>query len=152
MNKLIAANWKMNKNISEAISFIEEFKRLVSNEKNVEIVVCLPFTILEAISKQLKGSNIDLGAQNMHFEDEGAFTGEISAKMLKDIGIDLCIIGHSERREYFKEIREEVRCLDTTDPVCSHGDLPFQLWTKRRRWAAASMLTLLITSSTSSDP
>ncbi|MBI2652704.1 triose-phosphate isomerase [Candidatus Woesearchaeota archaeon] len=104
MKKLIAANWKMNKSISEAISFIEEFKRLVSNEKNVDIVVCSPFTSLQAVANKLKGSgNIKLGAQNMHFEDSGAYTGEISPLMLKDIGCEYVILGHSERREFFDE-------------------------------------------------
>lgn len=103
MKKLIAANWKMNKNIEESISFIKEFKKLIENIRDVEIVVCPPFTALQAVSNELKGSNIRLGAQNMHFEDAGAYTGEISPLMLKDAGCEYAILGHSERRNFFNE-------------------------------------------------
>ena len=103
MKKLIAANWKMNKTAKEAVSFIEELKELVKNEKDVDIAVCPPFTALSAVSKELKGSSIKLGAQNMHFEDSGAFTGEISSLMLKELGCGYVILGHSERREFFRE-------------------------------------------------
>ena len=103
MRQLIAANWKMNKTIKEAVSFISEFKKLIKNIKNVEIVICPPFTSLQAVSDELKGSNIDLGAQNMHFEDAGAYTGEVSPLMLKEIGCEYVVLGHSERREFFNE-------------------------------------------------
>ncbi len=103
MPKLIAANWKMNKTIEEAVSFIKEFKKLIDNEKNVEIVVCPPFTLLHEIKKLLKNPDIKLGAQNMHFEDAGAYTGEISPLMLKEIGCEYVLLGHSERREIFNE-------------------------------------------------
>ncbi|MBI2658858.1 triose-phosphate isomerase [Candidatus Woesearchaeota archaeon] len=103
MKKLVAANWKMNKTIEEAISFVKEFKKIIKNEKNAEIIICPPFTALAALSKELKNSKINLGAQNMHFEDAGAFTGEISPLMLKDIGCKYVILGHSERREIFNE-------------------------------------------------
>lgn len=103
MSKLIAANWKMNKTIAEAVSFIEEFNKLISNEKNAEVVICPPFTALQALSNKLKGSNLKLGAQNMHFENSGAYTGEVSPLMLKDIGCEYVILGHSERREIFNE-------------------------------------------------
>jgi len=103
MKKLIAANWKMNKNIEESISFIKEFKKLIENIRDVEIVICPPFTALQAVSNELKGSNIRLGAQNMHFEDAGAYTGEISPLMLKDAGCEYAILGHSERRNFFNE-------------------------------------------------
>jgi len=103
MQQLIAANWKMNKTINEAVSFISEFKKLIKDIKNAEIVICPPFTSLQAVSKELKNSNIKLGAQNMHFENAGAFTGEISPLMLKEIGCEYVILGHSERREFFNE-------------------------------------------------
>lgn len=98
MKKLIAANWKMNKTAEEAVSFIRGFKRL-ADAKNAEIVICAPFTALQAAAGELQGSNIELGAQNMHFESQGAFTGEISPLMLKGIGCKYVILGHSERRE-----------------------------------------------------
>lgn len=103
MQKLIAANWKMNKTFEESVSFIEEFKKIIKNKKNAEIVICVPFTLLSETKKILKGSDIKLGAQNMHFENSGAFTGEISPLMLKDSGCEYVIIGHSERREIFWE-------------------------------------------------
>ena len=99
MKKLIAANWKMNKTADEAVSFIKEFRKLVNNEKNVDVVICPPFTALNAVSDKLKKSNIKLGAQNMHHENSGAFTGEISPLMLKELGCRYVILGHSDRRE-----------------------------------------------------
>ncbi len=103
MQKLIAANWKMNKTAKEAVSFIKEFKKLVMGVKNAEILICPTFTILESVSKELKGTDIKLGAQNMHFEDSGAYTGEVSPIMLREIGCEYVILGHSERREFFNE-------------------------------------------------
>ncbi|HEY8361765.1 MAG TPA: triose-phosphate isomerase [Tissierellaceae bacterium] len=99
---IIAGNWKMNTTIKEGLELVEEIKRAKLNE-DVEVVLCVPFTSLLEIKKSLKGTNIKLGAQNMHWEDSGAYTGEISPLMLKDIGVDYCIIGHSERRQYFNE-------------------------------------------------
>jgi len=98
----IAGNWKMHKSIDEALAFIKAFKALKRNE-NVDVALCVPYLQLGILKQETEGTSIRIGAQNMHFEDQGAFTGEVSAKMLKDIGIDLCIIGHSERREYFNE-------------------------------------------------
>ena len=103
MKKLIAANWKMNKTVAEAVSAADELKKLAGKEKDADVVICPPFTALYAVAKELKGSNIKLGAQNMYFEDAGAYTGDISPLMLKDIGCEYAIIGHSERREFFKE-------------------------------------------------
>jgi len=95
----------MNKDIRESISFINNFKNLIKDNKN-EIVICPPFTILSHAKKLLKNTNIKLGAQNMYFEVEGAFTGEISAPMLKDVGCEYVILGHSERRQFFNESDE----------------------------------------------
>ncbi len=98
---IIAANWKMNKTIQESISFVKTLKKLIKSD--VEIVICPMFTALEAVSKELKGTKIKLGAQNCYFEEKGAFTGEVSPVILKDIGCEYVILGHSERRKYFKE-------------------------------------------------
>ena len=108
MKKLIAANWKMNKNAKEAVSFAKELKKLAKEDKNAEIVICPSFTLLSAVADELKGSNIRLGAQNMHFESSGAYTGEISPSMLKEIGCEYVILGHSERREHFNEGNESI--------------------------------------------
>lgn len=104
---IIAGNWKMNNTVDEAMNLIKGIK---NGERNadVEAVVCVPFTDLWQVKKEIEGTNIKLGAQNMHWEDSGAFTGEISPLMLKEIGIDYVIIGHSERRQYFNETDETV--------------------------------------------
>ena len=103
MKKLIAANWKMNKTAAEAVSTADELKKLAGKEKNADVVICPSFTSLQSVAKELEGSNIKLGAQNMHFEDSGAYTGYISPLMLKDTGCEYVILGHSERREFFGE-------------------------------------------------
>jgi len=104
---IIAGNWKMNNTISESIDLVEKIKSRNLNNM-VEVVVAVPFTSLYEIKKHLEGTSIKLAAQNMHWEDKGAFTGEISPLMLKEIGVDYCIIGHSERRQYFNETDETV--------------------------------------------
>ena len=104
---IIAGNWKMNNTILESLSLIDEIKKY-SMDKEVEVIVCVPFISLNEIKKAIEGTNIRLGAQNMHWEDKGAYTGEISPIMLKTIGVDYCIIGHSERRQYFGETDEMV--------------------------------------------
>jgi len=105
--KIIAANWKMNKTVSEAVEFVEALKPRVSNSEN-EVVLAVPFVCLPAVKKAVEGSNIKVAAQNMHWEEKGAYTGEISGSMLADLGVEYVIIGHSERRQYFAETNETV--------------------------------------------
>ena len=105
--KVIAGNWKMNKLPNEAIAFIEELVPLVKNTKN-EVVLCVPYTDLFYSLLVAQNTNIKIGAQNMHWEEKGAYTGEVSAEMLKSIGVEYVIIGHSERRQYFAETDETV--------------------------------------------
>ncbi len=100
--KVIAGNWKMNMLPNEAISMIEELSTLVKDTGN-EVVLCVPYTDLFYSLLTAQGTNIKIGAQNMHYEEKGAYTGEVSGSMLKSIGVEYVIIGHSERREYFNE-------------------------------------------------
>jgi len=100
---LIAGNWKMHNNIPESLDLVRKILYGVQNITVLDILVCPPFTALKSVYDLIKGSNIKLGAQNVHWEMKGAFTGEISPLMLKDVGCEYVIIGHSERREYFKE-------------------------------------------------
>lgn len=105
---IIAGNWKMFKTAQEAVDLVDSLKIELRDEKAVDTVVCPPFTSLHKVFEAIRGSNIGLGAQDMFWEEEGAYTGEISAKMLKDAGCGFCIIGHSERRTYFGETNETV--------------------------------------------
>ena len=105
--KVIAGNWKMNMLPNEAMKFIEDLAPLVKDTKN-EVILCVPYTDLFYALLTVQGTNIKIGAQNMHFEEKGAYTGEISAKMLKSINVEYVIIGHSERRQYFNETDETV--------------------------------------------
>ena len=105
--KVIAGNWKMNMLPNEAISYIEEFAPLVKDTQN-EVILCVPYTDLFYALLNVQGTNIKIGAQNMHFEEKGAYTGEVSAQMLKSINVEYVIIGHSERRQYFNETDETV--------------------------------------------
>lgn len=105
--KVIAGNWKMNKLPNEAMSFIEELIPLVKDTNN-EVVICVPYTDLFYTLLTAQNTNIKIGAQNMHFEEKGAYTGEVSGEMLKSINVEYVIIGHSERRAYYGETDETV--------------------------------------------
>lgn len=107
--KLIAGNWKMNNDIEESLKLVESFKSMSKDfDDRVTVLVCPPFTSLFSVKEALKGYNIKIGAQNMHYEDKGAYTGEVSPIMLKNMGVEYVIIGHSERRQYFNEVDESV--------------------------------------------
>ena len=105
--KVIAGNWKMNMLPNEAIQFIEELTPIAKQTQN-EIILCVPYTDLFYALLTAQNTNIKIGAQNMHYEESGAYTGEISGKMLKSINVEYVIIGHSERRQYFNETDETV--------------------------------------------
>tara|TARA_Y100000310_G_scaffold183350_1_gene183471 strand:+ start:262 stop:978 length:717 start_codon:yes stop_codon:yes gene_type:complete len=119
MAKLIAGNWKMNLSVNESIKLVEELK---SQSFENDVAVIPPFTSLSSVSEILKKSDISLGAQNMHFEDSGAFTGEISPLMLKDIGCKYVLVGHSERRQIFGETDDLVNKKLKT--AIKHGLIP----------------------------
>ena len=105
--KIIAGNWKMNKTPSEAVALVNELIPLVKNDE-VDVVFCVPAIDLVPVMEATKGTNIQVGAENMYFEESGTYTGEIAPNMLTDIGVKYVIIGHSERREYFAETNETV--------------------------------------------
>lgn len=105
--KIIAGNWKMNKTPSEAVALVNELKPLVAND-DVDVVFCVPAIDIIPAMEAAKGSNINIGAENMYFEESGAYTGEISPAMLTDAGVKYVVLGHSERREYFAETDETV--------------------------------------------
>ena len=105
--KIIAGNWKMNKTPSEAVALVEELKPLVANDE-VDVVFCVPAIDIVPVVEAAKGTNIQVGAENMYFEESGAYTGEISPNMLVDAGVKYVVLGHSERREYFGETNEDV--------------------------------------------
>ena len=103
--KIVAGNWKMNMTPSQAVKLVEELKPLVASD-SVDVVYCVPAIDIVPVVEACKGTNVAVGAENMYFEEKGAFTGEISAEMLVDAGVKYVIIGHSERRQYFAETNE----------------------------------------------
>lgn len=105
--KIIAGNWKMNKTPSEAVALVNELKPLVAND-DVDVIFCVPAISIIPCMEAAKGSNINIGAENMYYEESGAYTGEIAPNMLTDVGVKYVVLGHSERREYFAESDETV--------------------------------------------
>ena len=105
---IIAGNWKMNKNISESIDLANSINKSLCDVEGIEIVICPPFTSLSDVNEIVLESNIKMGAQDVYWEKEGAFTGEVSPNMLKNVGCEYCIVGHSERRQFFGETNETV--------------------------------------------
>ncbi|MBS3681800.1 triose-phosphate isomerase [Ornithinibacillus massiliensis] len=120
--RVIAGNWKMNKTLTEATQFLDEVVKSIPADEKVEAIVCAPFPHLATLVEKTKGTNLKISAQNMHFEDNGAFTGEVSPVMLKDLGVSHVVIGHSERREYFAETDETVN--KKTHAAFNHGLTP----------------------------
>ena len=124
---IIAGNWKMHYTPEEAVKLVNELKPLVK-DATCDVVVCPTFVCLDAVLKAVEGSNIKVAAQNMHFEEKGAFTGEISPLMLKELDMDYVVIGHSERRQYFNETDETVnkkvlKALEVgIDPILCVGE------------------------------
>jgi triosephosphate isomerase len=105
---VIAGNWKMNKTVGEAVDLVRQLKTLIEKVDGVEVIVAPPFTALHAVREESKGSLIRLAAQNLYWEEKGAFTGEVSASMIREVGCEFVIIGHSERRQLFGETDESV--------------------------------------------
>ena len=125
---IVAGNWKMNKTAKEAAQFFNELKPLVADVKNAGIVIGAPFTALETATRETAGSNIKIAAENMNAKESGAYTGEVSPLMLKDLGVEYVILGHSERREYYHEtdeiINEKVKSALAHDlkPILCFGE------------------------------
>ncbi len=119
--RIVAGNWKMNMTVSEAMKLCDELIPLVKDAE-CDVVFCPPYTDITSVAQKLLGTNISLGAQNMYFEESGAYTGEISPDMLKEAGVKYVIIGHSERREYFKETDDSVN--KKTIKALEHGFTP----------------------------
>ncbi len=105
---IIAGNWKMNTTVQESVELAKSVVEASGDVTDVEVAVCPPYTSLYAVSEVLKGSNIKLGAQDVHWEEAGAYTGKVSTAMLKSVGVECVILGHSEQREYFGETNETV--------------------------------------------
>lgn len=119
--RIVAGNWKMNMTISEADKLVDELIPLVKND-DVDVVFCVPYIDIPSVGAKIKDTNIGLGAQNIYFEEKGAYTGEVSPNMLKEAGVEYVIIGHSERREYFAETDETVN--KKVHKAIEHGFTP----------------------------
>jgi len=120
--KFIAGNWKMNTTVGEAVALAKGVVEVVSGASGVDVAVCPPYVNLSAVAEVIKGSNVKLGAQDVHWEAKGAFTGKVSTAMLKAVGVTYVIVGHSEQRQYFGETDETVN--KKTKAVLAEGLLP----------------------------
>ena len=141
---IIAGNWKMHKTVVEAVDFCVKLKEAVSTVGGVEVLVCPPFTSLAPVSEVLKGSELKLGAQNMYWEEKGAFTGEISPLMLKELGCHYVILGHSERRQFFGETDDSVN--KKAKAVFEYGMLPIVCVGERLEQREAGETGVVVTS------
>ncbi|MCL2386242.1 MAG: triose-phosphate isomerase [Defluviitaleaceae bacterium] len=154
--KIIAGNWKMNLTPKKAEEFVTDMKAKLDTDK-VEVVLCVPYVSLHAVQSVLKGSNIKVGAQNMHYMDKGAYTGEISGEMLADMGIPYAIIGHSERREYFAESDTQVnikslKALKTgITPIICIGETLKQRMSERTFCVISKQLSIAVDGMTADD-
>jgi triosephosphate isomerase (TIM) len=155
---LIVGNWKMNKTASEAVSFIRDLQKRVPAPPHVDVVIAPPFTALESARKALGPSSwISLGAQNLHWESQGAFTGEVSASMLRDLGCRYVIVGHSERRTLFGEqdehVRGKIRAAMTQglSPILCVGESLTDRETNRTESVITAQLTGSLTGLTTED-
>lgn len=119
---ILAGNWKMYKTVSQATSFVEHLQGMIETTEGIDVVLCAPFTALGALKEATEGTGFKVGAQNVHQAEEGAFTGEVSSLMLKDLRVQYVIIGHSERRQYFGETDETVNAK--VHAAFKHGLLP----------------------------
>lgn len=119
---VIAGNWKMHKNRSDATELAKALVAKVGDVTDVEVIICPVFTSLDAAIEAVKGSNIKVGAQNCHFEEQGAYTGELSVAMLKEVGVSHIIVGHSERRQYFNETDQAINAK--AKAIFNHGLTP----------------------------
>lgn len=119
---ILAGNWKMHKNRQEAAELATALRDSVGSYTDADVVLCPVYTSIDAVVDTVKGSNIKVGAQNCHFEEQGAFTGEISVAMLKEAGVEFIIIGHSERRQYFNETDKDINAKAKT--IYKHGLTP----------------------------
>ena len=128
--KIIAGNWKMNMTPTEAVALCETLKPLVQNPE-VDVVYCVPAIDIIPVKQAIAGTNVHLGAENVYFEEKGAFTGEISPAMLKDAGVEYVIIGHSERRGYFGETDQDInkKLLKLLEPSLLSRESPASPWT-----------------------
>jgi len=118
----IAGNWKMFKTVPEAVDMVQKLHEASLGLEKAQFVVVPPFTALSEVSRELQGSSVQIGAQNMHWEEQGAFTGEVAAPMLKDVGCTIVVIGHSERRQFFGETNETVN--KKINAALTHGLVP----------------------------
>src|SRR3989304_5943647 len=145
---LIAGNWKMYQTTGQAVALVERLRALLAEIGGVDVVVCPPFTAMQAVAEALKGSRIGLGAQNMHWEGEGAYTGEVSPVMLTDLGCRYVILGHSERRQHFGEdapnLPPEVRA-GPRPPPCSPPLCRRDFWGAGGRRCRRPALTFRLT-------